>query len=67
MFGEIVLRIGRAYQVGFGFGSEFIDSKNNLDLFAQGVEEISKLIQEGIEEYEDSKESSSELLDTHEQ
>jgi len=47
--------------------SAFIDSKNNLDLFAQGVEEISKLIQEGIEEYEDSKESSSELLDTHEQ
>jgi SNF2 family DNA or RNA helicase len=43
--------------------SAFIDSKNNLDLFAQGVEQISKLIQEGIEEYEESKEASSELLD----
>ena len=41
----------------------FLDSKNNLDLFAQGVDEISKLIQEGIEEYEDSKDASSELLD----
>ncbi len=41
----------------------FLDSKNNLDLFAQGVEKISKMIQEGIEEYEDSKESTSELLD----
>ncbi len=42
----------------------FLDSKNNLDLFAQGVEEISKLIQEGIEEYEGSKDASSELLDS---
>jgi SNF2 family DNA or RNA helicase len=41
----------------------FLDSKNNLDLFAKGIEKISKMIQEGIEEYEDSKESTSELLD----
>jgi SNF2 family DNA or RNA helicase len=47
--------------------SAFIDSKNNLDLFAQGVEEISNLIQEGIEEYEESKDASSELLDARAQ
>ncbi|MCW8965401.1 MAG: SNF2-related protein [Candidatus Pacearchaeota archaeon] len=43
--------------------NSFIDSKNNLDLFAKDVEEISKIIQEGINKYSDSKESTSELLD----
>ncbi|MEK6915566.1 MAG: SNF2-related protein [Nanoarchaeota archaeon] len=41
----------------------FIDSKNNLDLFAKGVGDISKLIQKGINEYNDAKIASSEALD----
>lgn len=41
----------------------FIQSKNNLKLFAKGVEEISKLVAEGLKEYEESKEASCKLLD----
>ena len=41
----------------------FIDSKNNLDTFSKGVKEIEKMIQTGLEDYEESKEASSELLD----
>jgi SNF2 family DNA or RNA helicase len=41
----------------------FIDSKNNMDLFAEGVDEIAMMIQQGIDEYDESKEASSELLD----
>lgn len=41
----------------------FIDSKNNLDLFASGIKEIEKVIGVGMKEYEESKEASSELLD----
>ena len=43
--------------------NSFIDSKNNLDIFARDVGEINKMIQEGIEKYKESKESTSELLD----
>lgn len=43
--------------------NSFIDSKNNLDIFARDVNEISKIIEDGIEDYQDSKEASSELLD----
>lgn len=41
----------------------FIDSKNNLDIFAKGIKEIEKIIHEGIKEYADDKEASSGLLD----
>ncbi len=43
--------------------NSFIDSKNNLDIFARDVSEINKMVQEGIEKYKESKESTSELLD----
>lgn len=41
----------------------FINSKNNLDVFAKGMKEIEKKIEKGIQEYEESKKASSELLD----
>lgn len=41
----------------------FIDSKNNLDTFAKDVKQIENMISEGLEDYEDSKVSSGELLD----
>lgn len=41
----------------------FIDSKNNLDTFAKDVKEIEKMIRSGMEDYEESKDASSELLD----
>lgn len=41
----------------------FINSKNNLDIFAKGIKEIEKQIQLGIQDYEESKIASSELLD----
>lgn len=41
----------------------FIDSKNNLDLFAKDVNEISTLIQKGINDYNEAKKASSEALD----
>jgi len=44
--------------------NSFLNSRNNLELFAKDVEEISRLIREGISEYEDSKEASISLLDT---
>ncbi len=43
--------------------NSFIQSKNNLELFAKNVEEIAKIIGEGLNEYEGSKTASSELLD----
>lgn len=43
--------------------NSFIDSKNNLNIFARSVEEINKTIQDGIDRYGESKESTSELLD----
>ncbi|MBT4257841.1 DEAD/DEAH box helicase family protein [archaeon] len=41
----------------------FIESRNNLDVFARGIDEISKIVQDGMKGYEESKEASSELLD----
>ena len=41
----------------------FIDSKNNLDIFAQDVKDISKMIQKGIDDYNESKKSTTEALD----
>lgn len=43
--------------------NSFIDSKNNLEKFAKDIKEIEKTILAGMEEYEESKEASSELLD----
>src|SRR3989339_774832 len=43
--------------------NSFIDSKNNLDIFARDIKEITKVIQEGMSHYEESKDSTSELLD----
>jgi SNF2 family DNA or RNA helicase len=43
--------------------NSFIDSKNNLSLFARDVDEINRMIQEGIDKYSESKESTSELID----
>ena len=41
----------------------FIDSKNNLELFAKDIKEIEKIIRAGIDEYSEDKEASSGLLD----
>ncbi len=41
----------------------FIDSKGTLDKFANGVNEISKKIQEGLEDYEEQKDGNRDLLD----
>jgi SNF2 family DNA or RNA helicase len=41
----------------------FVNSKNNLNLFAKDISEISKMIEKGIEEYEGSKASTTDLLD----
>ena len=41
----------------------FIDSKGNLDLFSREVEEISKTIQKGLDDYVESKKATGELLD----
>ena len=40
----------------------FINSKNNLNKFARGVDKISKMIEEGIAEYSNSKQENDELL-----
>lgn len=41
----------------------FIESKNNLDIFAADVENIGKMVQKGIDEYTKTKENNSKLLD----
>jgi SNF2 family DNA or RNA helicase len=41
----------------------FLDSKNNLSLFAKGVKEIERVIKEGVQEYEESKKINEEFLD----
>ena len=40
----------------------FIDSKDNLDIFAREVGEIHKVIQKGINEYNQAKQQNSEIL-----
>ncbi len=44
----------------------FIDSKNNLDIFAQEVDKIAEIIGQGIEEYHKAKQATTEVLDKHE-
>lgn len=41
----------------------FIDSKNNLDIFAQNVQKINEIISQGIKDYDSSKKATSEVLD----
>lgn len=41
----------------------FIDSKNNLDLFAQDVSKINEIISQGIKEYSSSKEATEKIID----
>jgi len=41
----------------------FIDSKNNLEIFAQDVEAISKMIESGVKDYTEAKKASAEVLD----
>ncbi len=43
--------------------NKFIDSKNNLEIFSKGVEEIAQMIEDGMEAYADSKRYSEEVLD----
>lgn len=43
--------------------NSFIDSKNNLDVFAKDIKAIEKVIEEGVSDYGDAKSSSSGLLD----
>ena len=43
--------------------SSFIESKGNLDIFTQEVEEIAKMISLGMEEHDESKKATSTLLD----
>ena len=41
----------------------FIDSKNNLELFAQDVGKISEIISQGLKEYNSSKEATAKVFD----
>jgi SNF2 family DNA or RNA helicase len=41
----------------------FIDSKNNLEIFACEVDKIGKMIEQGIKKYEENKEVNKNLLD----
>ncbi len=41
----------------------FLKSKNNLEIFAKGIKEIERVIEDGMKEYEKSKLSNSEFLD----
>ncbi len=41
----------------------FLDSKNNLEIFSQGVEKIAAMIDQGVSEYSQAKEATAEVLD----
>lgn len=41
----------------------FIDSKNNLNKFANGIQDIAKQIEEGLKEYEEDKKLNQDFLD----
>jgi SNF2 family DNA or RNA helicase len=41
----------------------FIDSKNNLEIFASGVDRIALIIEQGIQQYGQAKENTKEVLD----
>lgn len=43
--------------------NKFIDSKNNLNIFAKGVKEIEKMIEIGIDDYYKSKDYNESVLD----
>ncbi len=43
--------------------NSFLDSKNNLEIFAKDINEISKIIQKGIDDYSEAKKASAEALD----
>ncbi len=43
--------------------NKFIDSKNNLEIFSKGVKEIERMIENGINSYQESKRYSQEVLD----
>ncbi len=45
----------------------FIDSKNNLQRFAKDVKKIEAIIKDGFDNYQESKESSSRILDMQEE
>jgi hypothetical protein len=45
----------------------FIDSKNNLQRFAKDVKKIESLIKTGFDNYQESKEASSRILDMSEE
>jgi len=42
---------------------KFLESRNNLEVFSKSVEEIEKMIDEGIESYQESKDCSSDIID----
>jgi len=44
--------------------NKFIDSKNNLEIFSKGVEEIAQMIEDGMESYANSKKYTEEILDS---
>ncbi|MEK6927022.1 MAG: SNF2-related protein [Nanoarchaeota archaeon] len=44
----------------------FIDSKNNLDIFATDVKKISELVEKGIKDYQDAKNNTEKILDSKE-
>lgn len=44
----------------------FIESKNNLDVFASDVNKISQLVQKGIRDYQESKKKNEKILDKEE-
>jgi superfamily II DNA/RNA helicase len=41
----------------------FIDSKGNLEVFSQGVREIASMIEKGMKDYEQDKETNKNFLD----
>jgi hypothetical protein len=41
----------------------FLESKNNLNIFARDVNDIARVIQEGIKEYDEDKETNKEFFD----
>ncbi|MBM3232729.1 DEAD/DEAH box helicase [Candidatus Pacearchaeota archaeon] len=44
----------------------FIDSKNNLDIFASEVEKIAEMLEKGMEDYKKAKTATMEVLDKNE-
>ena len=55
--------VGGTHKIEEMLMNAFIDSKNNLDLFASSVDAIARIIDEGIAKYQEAKKNSSEVLD----